>query len=239
MTLPTMRSGIVSREFLRIAGGYGSAALGTSPVGGLDIDNAGHLATDGDLTAANASFDAVAIKGDAPSNEAFFLAADLYLDASRSLMFNAYFDGIFRYMENGEAMRVRMSTTGIQWHTAPVNVSGAGAALTLTVRMTLTLDGDLGIGTTSPSEKLHVSGNALVTGDVTAQGGDIVAGTDGGTRGVLTAWDGSGGSAPGCLKLASPNGTVRYLFIEDDGTLKIHSALPTANSNGTEVGTQT
>jgi hypothetical protein len=45
-----MRSGLVSREFLRIAGGYGAASLGTSPAGGLDIDNAGNFATDGDVS---------------------------------------------------------------------------------------------------------------------------------------------------------------------------------------------
>lgn len=50
MALPTMRPGLTSREFLRIAGGYNSAALGTSPAGGLDIDNAGNVAADGDLT---------------------------------------------------------------------------------------------------------------------------------------------------------------------------------------------
>ncbi len=51
MALPSMRSGVISREFLRIAGGYGAPAQGRSPAGGLDIDNAGNLATDGELTA--------------------------------------------------------------------------------------------------------------------------------------------------------------------------------------------
>lgn len=50
MTLPDMRPGLTSREFLRIAGGYEAPALGTSPAGGLDIDDAGNLATDGDVT---------------------------------------------------------------------------------------------------------------------------------------------------------------------------------------------
>lgn len=45
-----MESGQVSREFLRIAGGYGALAEGNSPAGGLDIDNSGHFATDGDVT---------------------------------------------------------------------------------------------------------------------------------------------------------------------------------------------
>jgi hypothetical protein len=50
MTLPSMPAGLASREYLRIAGGYGAQAAGTSPAGGLDVDNAGHVATDGDLT---------------------------------------------------------------------------------------------------------------------------------------------------------------------------------------------
>ena len=50
MNLPSMGTGLVSRELLRIAGGYGALAEGISPAGGLDIDNAGHMATDGDVT---------------------------------------------------------------------------------------------------------------------------------------------------------------------------------------------
>lgn len=83
------------------------------------------------------------------------------------------------------------------------------------------------------------SGKVTIDGDLDLDGGDLVVGTDGGTRGIVTAWDGSGGSAPGCVKLASPNGTVRYLFVEDDGTLKVHSSLPTQNTDGTVVGSQT
>ncbi|NIA14970.1 MAG: hypothetical protein GWP08_12925 [Nitrospiraceae bacterium] len=50
MTLPNMREETVSREYLRIAGGYGAQSEGQSPEGGLDVDNAGNLATDGDAT---------------------------------------------------------------------------------------------------------------------------------------------------------------------------------------------
>lgn len=50
MALPTMRSSLVSREYLRIGGGYGAGQEGTSPAGGLDVDNGGNLATDGDVT---------------------------------------------------------------------------------------------------------------------------------------------------------------------------------------------
>jgi hypothetical protein len=47
------------------------------------------------------------------------------------------------------------------------------------------------------------------------------------------------GSAPSYLRLYSPNGTLNYLFIEDDGTVKRHTAVPTANADGSAVGDQT
>lgn len=50
MNLPNMPADSTSREYLRVAGGYGSAATGASPAGGLDADNAGNIAADGDLT---------------------------------------------------------------------------------------------------------------------------------------------------------------------------------------------
>lgn len=77
-----------------------------------------------------------------------------------------------------------------------------------------------------------------LTGDGFVKGGDLELGLDTGTRGVLTLWDGGGGAAPGCIRIASPNGTIWYLFVEDDGTVKIHNALPTSNSNGSVVGLQ-
>jgi hypothetical protein len=80
--------------------------------------------------------------------------------------------------------------------------------------------------------------NISVAGSTTTVKGTLDVGADGGTRGVVTAWDGSGGSAPGVIKLGSPNGTAWYLFVEDDGTLKAHSSLPTANGDGSEIGAQ-
>ncbi len=50
MTLPSIPSGTTSREYLRIGGGYGVGAVGSSPAGGADIDRAGNVAADGDLT---------------------------------------------------------------------------------------------------------------------------------------------------------------------------------------------
>ena len=74
------------------------------------------------------------------------------------------------------------------------------------------------------------------SGDVDVFGGDLDVGSDGVTRGVVTAWDGGDGASPGVLRLASRNGTPYYLFTEDDGTIRVHTALPTLNSDGTAVG---
>jgi len=50
MTLPSLPPEHDGQEYLRVGGGYNSAALGQSPSGGLNVDNAGNMATNGDLT---------------------------------------------------------------------------------------------------------------------------------------------------------------------------------------------
>ncbi|MDZ4861538.1 MAG: hypothetical protein SGI88_21405 [Candidatus Hydrogenedentes bacterium] len=84
----------------------------------------------------------------------------------------------------------------------------------------------------------HNSGNAVSSGDAIIKGGDVTAGEDSITRGILTLTRGDGGNTPGSIKLASPNGTIWYLFVEDDGTLKVNSTLPTANGDGAVIGSQ-
>lgn len=127
---------------------------------------------------------------------------------------------------------------------AALNTSGSGDAYIYLFRDTnttgykqvLLYKGD---GTSTVTAKWDAgTGNITSYGDGEIRGGDWDVGVDSTTRGVVTAWDGSGGSAPGCIKIASPNGTVWYLFVEDDGTVKVHSALPTSNSNGVVVGLQ-
>jgi len=44
---------------------------------------------------------------------------------------------------------------------------------------------------------------------------------------------------PGYVKVMSANGTDYFLFVEDDGTVKVHSAVPTQNSDGDAIGDQT
>ncbi len=82
------------------------------------------------------------------------------------------------------------------------------------------------------------NGNGTFSGDLTLNGGDMAAGLEGSVRGVVTLLPGGGGVSPGTVKLYSPNGTPWYLFVQDNGTLRIHNALPTSNADGTIVGLQ-
>jgi len=97
---------------------------------------------------------------------------------------------------------------------------------------------------TPPSGTLTVAGAEEIIGQLYANGGvavangAITAGADGVTNGTITLWDGSGGNTPGYVKCHSANGTAWYLFVEDDGTVKVHNAVPTANCDGSEVGGQ-
>ncbi len=64
-------------------------------------------------------------------------------------------------------------------------------------------------------------------------------GLEGVTRGELRILAGAAGNTPATLVVMSPNTTNWWIFVEDDGTLKIHNALPTQNSDGSVVGAQT
>ncbi len=71
---------------------------------------------------------------------------------------------VFRYIGNGYAAAyIQLSGGGHGWFTSANNVSGAGASLTLTQAMTLDVSGFLGIGTTSPAGRLHISGGTTNT----------------------------------------------------------------------------
>ncbi|MBX7258145.1 MAG: hypothetical protein K1Y02_17420 [Candidatus Hydrogenedentes bacterium] len=117
------------------------------------------------------------------------------------------------------------------------NSGTSGAALNA-IPFVVNCANRVGINTNDPAEALDVNGNIRLTGDITVRGGDVVAGVQTSMRGIVAALNGAGGNTPGCIKLASPNGTIWYVFVEDDGTLKVHNALPTQNADGAVVGTQ-
>ena len=85
--------------------------------------------------------------------------------------------------------------------------------------------------------KVLKSGSATIEQNFTAIGGLITAGVIGTTVGILEA--ASDGTLPGYIKIGSPDGTLHYLFVEDDATVKVHTAVPTANADGSAIGGQT
>ena len=101
MTLPTMRSEVCSREFLRVAGGYDAVAQGDSPAGGLDVDNAGNLATNGDTT----------LGGTLNVAGAAALAGGLSVSGAASFGGKATVEGAVR----GDGLDVRELTPGVRW----------------------------------------------------------------------------------------------------------------------------
>ena len=98
-------------------------------------------------------------------------------------------------------------------------------------------------GTLATGLKLVGSASSAVTdatfpGGITVEAGTIIGGKNSNTRGVLQLYDGSGGNTPGYIIFYTPNGTPKYMFVEDDGTVKLHTGVPAANSDGAEVGGQ-
>ena len=81
---------------------------------------------------------------------------------SVQLSSNYYFDGAYRYANNGFANRYDIGSSGGQhiWFNAPNNTSGAGAAISFTQAMTLGSNSGLSIGTPSaaPAQGLLVQG---------------------------------------------------------------------------------
>ena len=68
---------------------------------------------------------------------------------------NAFYEGSYKYKGTGGASFYEQTGAAHYWYNAPSGT--AGNAITFTQAMTLDADGDLGIGTTSPTQKLHMA----------------------------------------------------------------------------------
>jgi hypothetical protein len=83
-----------------------------------------------------------------------------------------YYDagaGVDRYINTAAASKFVVDTGSFGWSTAPSGT--AGNAITFTQAMTLDASGNLGIGTTSPTAKLHVNGSLRYMSSISAGGG--------------------------------------------------------------------
>ena len=68
---------------------------------------------------------------------------------------NAYYDGSFKYAAAAAATYYQQTGGEHRWHTAASGT--AGNAITFTQAMTLDASGNLGVGTTSPSSRIHLA----------------------------------------------------------------------------------
>ncbi len=241
-------------EELVIGGGYGSP-----PDGGMDLEADGNVLTDGSVTVGGAVTlgGNLAVAGDTGLGVDYTPGARLHVRTASDgdfaptlLLHNAsqtvgtaagvQFQTAGADVDRAKGAIIYESTTSYgrgDMHFLNSDYAGAGSAgLASDIRMTLTNDGRLLItqylGTLTDHDLL-----SLATGAVSVNG-DLDAGVDGLARGVLTAWDGVGGTAPGVVRLHAPGGSDWFLFVEDDGTLRIHDVLPTSNTDGSIVGLQ-
>lgn len=59
-----------------------------------------------------------------------------------------------------------------------------------------------------------------------------------GGSGVFIQGDDTQTTVPAFIALRQANGNVAYLFVDNTGDLRIHTAAPTAHNQGSVVGTQ-
>ncbi|MCC6694993.1 MAG: hypothetical protein IT365_05115 [Candidatus Hydrogenedentes bacterium] len=229
-------------EELRIGGGYNDAANG-----GADFESDGDIATNGALTVQGAT----ALNGDltiadtdiAGTGTTMGLnpsgAGQLTVSETTSSLRNSN-GRLWFYASAGTSSHFRFfipdSAANFQdfaslWCIADDPTDGSEDGL---FKLALNRNGAYDYDVFS----VNSSGNGRFDGDVTIEGGDGILGVDGSVRGVLTLWEGSGGAAPGTLKMHSRNGSAWYLFVADDGTVRVHNALPVNNTDGAIIGLQ-
>jgi hypothetical protein len=113
---------------------------------------------------------------------------------------NSFFqdsDSTFRYVSSQPAVNYRQFNGEHNWYTAPSGT--AGNAITFTQAMTLDASGNLGIGLTTPTDKLHVysgsTGTATFEGSYSfsAENYNIRLKNDGTTSGYLSQVPAAGG----------------------------------------------
>lgn len=148
----------------------------------------------------------------------------VYSFGLRGLMRNAYHDGSsFRYISTDAASRYHHTGGVHQFFSAASGT--AGDAITFTQTLTLTATGDLGIGTASPSQRVHNVGNYRQNDATNSYGFELQNGT--GTSRLVTI---SGGSA---FAIQTGGNAVDYLNLDGNGNVTAGAGtLATTATNG-------
>jgi len=242
-------------EELVVGGGYGSA-----PDGGMDLEANGDLRTDGSLTAGGG----VQVLGDSGVGVDYAPGARLHIRTASDegfapalLLHNASqaigtATGVLFQAAGADSDRAK---GGILYQSTEAYGRGAlhflnsdhdgpgSATLAEDIQMTLTNAGRLRIsgylGPMADDDLIFLSpGSVSISGSLEAMSGPVTAGAAGFTRGQLTARHGDGGNAPGVVRLHAADGGDWFLFVGNDGTVRVSDTLPTSNTAGTVVGAQ-
>ena len=256
MAVPTMRPGITSREFVRVAGGFGSAAVGASPTGGLDIDNAGNLATDGDVTA-----NAVGIGTSAGTERLHvFTSADESIvaevectstGASAAAVLKATGDGGSALLiQHGTGRTLTRYGVSVADYTEILALGSAGLLIgsqeavdivfgtNSAERMRIDSGGNVGIGTTNPGADLDVAGDAIVDDSLSVGRGSLIAGialvvqaTDTATSDILRIIQGSTGDCTLSFVLSGGDDYMMGIDNSDGDKFKIAQSISNLGTN--------
>jgi hypothetical protein len=132
--------------------GADQVAVATNGVGRLFVNSSGQVGING-APPAWASSSSISV------NEAAFSPALSYVGGEGELTHNAYYDGAWKYSGTGyQAARIQLGVQGtIRFLNTPT-IGTAGGAITWQERLRITAAGLVGIGTSSPSELLHIAG---------------------------------------------------------------------------------
>jgi hypothetical protein len=154
----------------------------------------------------------------------------------------------FKYIYTASATRYDQDTGKHIWYNAPSGT--AGNAITFTQAMTLDASGNLGVGVTSPSAKLHVAGatsNAAISNAMALTQGGAGAGTGSslyigygttiGQYGSISGfYDGTGTALTfGTSPVASSSAVVERARIDSSGNLLVGKTATNVLTRGAEL----
>jgi len=226
-------------------------ATGTMSIYTSNSGNAGNLATTTErvtilqngnvgIGSTNPGFGLDVEKGTGATFAKFGNQYPLYVTANwPNIGFNLYFDGSWRFGKGstahyGGVIGVDPGTGRMYIHTT--NSGNAGNPATTTERVTILQNGNVGIGTTTPAERLHVVGRAIVNDGTTGTPTNSTSGSDG-SRIIL--WPGGATATPYQIGIASsemwtgvPSGASWSVFRGTDRQLIVRPTMPVGNVGG-------